>query len=439
MHTAPPLRALLAPGIAQALIALDYSIMYVALPALSAQLHIGFASAQWIISLYGLTFSGLLLIGGWLCDRLGARRAFSHGLVLFLLMSVLGGIAQGETLLLLARGGQGVAAALMQPAILALIGQRFQGAAHRRALSIWSATGALGLVAGVVLGGVLVGFGWRWVFFINIPPGLLALALVLRHFAQQKILTSARAFSFGALLGSAAAASLVWALTRLAETGQADFLANRLSATLILLFVLHECVASRPLLSKALRALTTLRTGWLASACYMASVGSQFYVMTLLWQQHFQLDVLTTGLLFIPLAAMIVVGNAVFSRAAARYATQTLLTLGFTLSIIGLLALAYSVATPLSLPFILGIVLSGLGHGVIYPAMFSLGLQDVSTEQQGRASAVLVTSQYASGAIALAILTLLLGPAASLENWSHAFALLGGAAGLGLVVAINAR
>lgn len=164
---------LLVPGIAQALIALDYAIVYVALPTLAQDLALTAGEMQWVVSLYGLIFAGLLLLGGSLCDRLGARRIFTIGMGLFLFASVIGGLAQSAALLLIARAGQGVAAALLQPAVLALMAQRFQGEAHRRALAIWSAIGALGLVAGVMLGGLLAELNWRAIFFINLPPGLL--------------------------------------------------------------------------------------------------------------------------------------------------------------------------------------------------------------------------------------------------------------------------
>ncbi len=117
--------ALLAPCIAQALIALDYAIVYVALPTLAHQLTLSVSEMQWVVSLYGLSFAALLLMGGSLCDRLGARRVFSLGMMGFLLASILGGLASDGSLLLVARGGQGLAAAMLQPTVMALLAQRF--------------------------------------------------------------------------------------------------------------------------------------------------------------------------------------------------------------------------------------------------------------------------------------------------------------------------
>lgn len=430
---------LLVPGIAQALIALDYAIVYVALPTLAQDLALSPGEMQWVVSLYGLIFAGLLLLGGSLCDRLGARRIFILGMGLFLFSSVIGGLAHSAVLLLIARGGQGSAAALMQPAILALMAQHFQGEAHRRALAIWSATGALGLVAGVMLGGLLAELSWRAIFFINLPPGLLALWWVSRDFPLLRTEREKPRAGLGALAGCATAGAIVWALMRYAETGQPDFLANRLALGMLVLFIAHERFAARPLLSEQLRTLPGLQSGWISSACYMASVGSQFYAMTLLWQQTFGLGAVVTGLLFTPLALLIVAGNGLYTRLSARFSSAGVLTVGFGAAALGLWLLSTTLNLPFSIAFMLGIALSGLGHGLIYPAMFAIGLTATPVMLQGRASALMVTSQYAAGAMMLAIITVLLGAHPSLEAWRNVFQWLTGAALVGMCVAFCAR
>jgi MFS family permease len=430
---------LLSPGIAQALIALDYAIVYVALPTLACHLQLSLSEMQWVVSLYGLTFASLLLLGGGLCDRVGARRIFSMGMMLFLLSSVLGGLAQNGSLLLIARCGQGIAAALLQPAVLALMAQRFRGEAHRRALAIWSAIGALGLVAGAMLGGVLTALSWRTIFFINLPPGLLALWLVRRDFPLLRPRGKMPRIGVGAPTGCAATGALVWAMMRYAENGQPDFFANRLAAAMLLLFILHERYAPQPLLSHSLRMLPGLQPGWLCSACYMASVGSQFYAMTLLWQQTLQQSALTTGLLFTPLALLIVAGNTLYTRLTAHYASSRVLTAGFASAALGLWLLSMVPTAQLSPLFLLGIMLSGLGHGLIYPAMFAVGLTDVPPQQQGRASALMITSQYTAGAMTLAAISVLLSVRPSMADWSAVFHLMCGAALLGMLVALCSR
>lgn len=406
MPTAGHYRALSAPGIAQALIALDYAIVYVALPTLAQSLNLSLSEMQWVVSLYGLTFAALLLAGGSLCDRLGARRMFSLGMALFLLSSVAGGLAQ-----------------------------RFHGEAHRQALAIWSAIGALGLVAGVMLGGILAALDWRTIFFINIPPGLLALWLVRRDYLPLSPQGEKQRTGIGSLVGCFAAGALVWALMRYGETGQPDYVANRFAVAMGILFILHERYATQPLLARSLRALPGLQTGWLSSACYMASVGSQFYAMTLFWQQTLQQDAVTTGLMFTPLALLIVAGNTLFTRLTTRYASATVLAVGFACSALGLWLLSIGLASPLSAVFISGIALSGIGHGLIFPAMFAVGLSSTPLDQQGRASALMATSQYMAGAMMLAVLSVVIGQAPDITQWATAFRLLGAAALAGMLIA----
>lgn len=440
LTSAPSVRylALLAPCIAQALIALDYAIVYVALPTLAHQLSLSASEMQWVVSLYGLSFAALLLMGGSLCDKLGARRVFSLGMLGFLLASALGGLASEGSLLLVARGGQGLAAAMLQPAVMALLAQRFHGESHNRALAIWSAIGTLGLISGVMLGGVLTAISWRTIFFINIPPGLIALWFVHKHYQQQRSQQVSQPVGIAALVGCATAGALVWAMMRYAEIGSMDYLANQIAAVMLILFILHERFSAQPLISQGLREIPGLRIGWLSSAFYMASVGSQFYAMTLLWQQTLQLDAVTTGLLFTPLALLIVVGNVIYSRFSHCFAHGHLLMIGFAGAGLGLKLLSAAPDTPVSMSFISGIVLSGIGHGIIFPAMFAVGLKKVPLQQQGRASALIITSQYIAGAMALAIISLFLGVQPSMADWSDVFDLLSTMAFVGMLVALCA-
>lgn len=426
------------PGMAQAIIALDYAVMFVALPVITAQLHLSTAEAGGIMAVYGLCFAAFLLAGGAICDRMGARLTFSMAMGLFMLASVPGALAHQPEWLLAARALQGVAAAFMQPSILALMAGRFQGTAYRQALTIWSATGAAGLVAGVILGGILAQLYWPLIFLLNIPAGMLILWLVWRHFPAQPRSETRGLFTPGALVGSAAAGCTVLALLRLSSEGAPDYLLNRLAVVLAGLFLLHEKWSSRPLIGPELRQRVSFQASWLASACYMASAGSQFYLLTLLWQQYYDFSALQTGLLFVPLAVLIMGGNRVYRRLAGRYSMQQLLCLGFLLCAAGFYLQGSQALTQQSLWFVSGVILSGIGHGIVYPAIFSLGLSGVATDLQGRASAVIVTSQYLSGAITLAVLGLLLGKGHSASEWEQAFQWLTWAAVAGMVVAINA-
>jgi len=327
---------------------------------------------------------------------------------------------------------------MLQPAVMTLLAQRFHGESHHRALAIWSAIGTLGLISGVMLGGVLTAISWRIIFFINIPLGLLALWLVQKHYQQLRPEVASQPPGIAALVGCATAGTLVWAMMRYAEIGAMDYLANQIAAAMLLLFILHERFAPQPLLSRALRNIPGLQTGWLSSACYMASVGSQFYAMTLLWQQTLQLGAVTTSLLFTPLALLIVVGNAIYSKLSVRFSGGQLLMAGFACAGLGLKSLSFEPANLLTLSCIGGIVLSGIGHGIIFPAMFAVGLMKVPLQQQGRASALIVTSQYIAGAMTLAIISLLLGIKPDMTDWACVFDLLSALAFTGMLIALCA-
>lgn len=161
-------------SLAQFLIALDYSIIYVALPSIAADLHLAASLTQWVVSAYAVFFAGFLVVGGRVSDRAGAERVFILAVAGFGVASAIGGAAGDGPVLLAARGVQGLAAALLQPAVLGLIGTTFPaGPARGRALAVWGSVGAAGLVTGVILGGLLTSASWRLTFIINVPLTLL--------------------------------------------------------------------------------------------------------------------------------------------------------------------------------------------------------------------------------------------------------------------------
>ena len=162
-------------SVAQFLIALDYSIIYIALPSIGADLHVDAAVAQWVVSAYAVLFAGFLVVGGRLADLVGHRRLFVVAIVTFGIASAIGSVAIDATMLLIARGAQGIGAALLQPAVLGLIGTTFPaGPARSKALAVWGSVGASGLAVGAILGGVLTTASWRLTFVINVPLTLRA-------------------------------------------------------------------------------------------------------------------------------------------------------------------------------------------------------------------------------------------------------------------------
>src|ERR671915_1611898 len=171
--------ALAVVSVAQFMLILDLTVVNVALPDLGADLDLSRTAFTWTVSAYGLVFGGLLLLGGRLADIFGTRPIILTGLVIFTLASLVTGLAQSQTVLLGGRVGQGAGAALLSPAALAAITSSFHGEERNKALSVCASLGGLGFTAGVLIGGILTaGPGWRWVFFINVPVGVVLLAAI---------------------------------------------------------------------------------------------------------------------------------------------------------------------------------------------------------------------------------------------------------------------
>lgn len=436
-------------SVAQFLIALDYSIIYVALPSIAADLRIEPSVAQWVISAYAVLFAGFLVVGGRLSDRLGAKRLFVIAIVLFGVSSAVGGAAADGAVLLAARAAQGLGAALLQPAVLGLIGATFPaGPARGRALAVWGSVGASGLAAGAILGGVLTTASWRLTFEVNVPLTLLcalgAAVTIARDRAPADGHRSGRVPVLAAALGTGTVLTLVLGLT-LGSTDGWDSPATLgcLGAALVafLAFVRNENASPDALVEPVLRRTRSLRAGAVATALYMASVGSEFYLLTLVLQNLKGYPPLRAGLAFLPLALAITAGNVFAGRAVRRLTPSGVLALGFLVATAGLVWLSLSLGgASYAADLLPGLLLSGLGHGAIYTSMFIIGTHDVPPAHQATAGALLTTSQYLSGALTIALLTLVLGASPGDAAFRTAFLLTAAAAAAGgLLTAARGR
>lgn len=431
--------------LAQFVVALDYSIIYVALPSIGDNLNLGPSLLQWVVSAYAVLFAGLLLVGGRVADRFGAKPVFIAAIAIFGLASALGGVAGDGIALLAARGLQGLAAAFLQPAILALLSATFEnGAIRARALSIWGAVGATGLAVGVVLGGVLTDFSWRWTFLINVPvAAAVVVGAVIWIGATPKNTLSSPIPLRAALLGTGALLGTVVTLTLLTDNPPSWAVFAVILGVAILLiagFLWSERSSMNVLIERPLRQLPTLRLGIAATFLYMASVGSEFYLVTLLLQELESFTPLEAGLGFLPLTILVTFGNIVAGKLVPRWGAAVTLVIGFGISAVGLGFfvgfLGYGTYATNLLP---GLLLSGFGHGIIYTSMFVIGTRDVPTDLQGSAGALLTTSQYLSAAVTVAVLTIVLGTDPDATQFRYAFIVAATAAILGLLVGLRAR
>ncbi len=440
-----PAATLAVLSVAQFLVALDYSIIYIALPSIAGDLRLEPALVQWVVSAYAVLFAGFLVVGGRLSDRVGASRLFVVAIVIFGLASAAGGAAGDGTVLLAARGAQGLGAALLQPAILGLIGTTFPaGPSRNRALAVWGSVGASGLAAGAILGGLLTSASWRLTFVINVPLTLLcALGAVAWVGSPPDRTAAGRIPVLASVLGTGTVLTLVLGLTVGSDLGwssTATLGCLGLALVLFLAFARNENTGRNVLIEPVLRRTPSLRIGAAATALYMASVGSEFYLLTLLLQSMKGYPPLRAGLAFLPLALMVTAGSTTAGRAVRRLGPGTVLLGGFAAATSGLLWLSLALhGDSYAVDLLPGLVLSGFGHGVIYTSMFIIGTRDVPPAHQGTAGALLTTSQYLSGALTVAVLTLVLGPVPDHAAFRTAFLLTTAAAAAGLVLAAVQR
>ena len=434
-------------SVAQFLIALDYSIIYIALPSIGADLHVDAAVAQWVVSAYAVLFAGFLVVGGRLADLVGHRGLFVVAIVTFGMASAIGSVAIDATMLLIARGAQGIGAALLQPAVLGLIGTTFPaGPARGKALAVWGSVGASGLAAGAILGGVLTTASWRLTFLINVPLTLLCAAGALAWVAADRVPAGTprgRAPVLASVLGTGTVLTLVLGLTLSSARGWTSALTVGCLAAAVVLFlafIRNEKASANVLIEPILRRTRTLRVGAMATALYMASVGSEFYLLTLLLQAMKHYTPLHAGLAFLPLAVMVTAGSTTAGRAVRKLDPGTVLVGGFALAAVGLAWLSLALnGNSYAADLLPGLILSGFGHGVIYTSMFIIGTHDVPAAHQGTAGALLTTSQYLSGALTIAVLTLVIGPSPDSTSFRNAFLITTFAAASGLALAAARR
>jgi EmrB/QacA subfamily drug resistance transporter len=398
---------------AQFVVALDYNIVYVALPDIGRELGFTAQSLQWVVSAYAVGFGGFLLFGGRVVDRFGARRTFVLGLALFGLACLAGGFAGSPEVLVAARGVQGLGAALLTPATLTLINTSFaEGAARNRALSVWGAAGSGGLAAGALLGGVVTNaWGWQWVLFLLVPLALAAAAAARPVLAADPDHATARGgFDVvGAILATAGSSLLVLGLVSGPEVGWASVRgAGALIAGLVLLavFVVVEKRTGDPLVPLRLFGNRGLVTAIGVILVFQSALGGAYYLFTTYLQDVLGYNALQAGLAFVPLTLVSMAASLRLTGVLlSRWGTRTTLFTGMVVNGIGMIMLAVGMAT--DAPFwtvLAGLLVWGVGGGLTFPAMFVAAASGVAPDEQGVASALATTSQQIGGAIGLAVL-----------------------------------
>ena len=405
--------ALATIGLAQFAVAMDFSIVYVAMPTIGTNLNMAPATLQWVITAYSLPFAGFLLFGGKVVDRIGALRIFVTGIVVFGAASLLAGVATEDWLIIAARALQGLSGAFLSPAILALLSVNFPtGPVRARAYSIWGAVGASGLAAGVVFGGLFTEVSWRLIFLVNIPIVLIC-AWGARKITDTSQVSASRSRVpvISTTLGTIAILLAVLTLTLLSEAS-VDRTGITISASVGLIalvtFLVSERRSATPLIERPLRRIKNLRRGALAAALYMSSVGTEFFIVTLFLQDQRGYTPLAAGIAFLPLAALVTIGNIWAGHLLKKWQAAHVLLLGFGIAASGLLMLTTMLThESFWIGLLPGFLVSGLGHGMVFTSMFVLGNTGVPGALSGAAGAAITSAQYLSNGIGIAILTIL--------------------------------
>jgi EmrB/QacA subfamily drug resistance transporter len=398
-------------ALTQFVIVLDASIVNVALPSIGRALDFSQNNLSWVVNAYTLTFGGFLLLGGRLADLVGRRRVFIGGLVLFSLASLGGGLAQSDVWLIVARGVQGLGAAIISPAALSLVTTMFaEGAERNRALGVWGAVAGSGGAAGVLLGGVLTQYaGWEWVLFVNVPIGFLAAALAPRLLPESRDSGRARVFDLaGATTVTAGLALLVFALVDANNAGWGSTQTIGLGAIAVVLlaaFVAIESRTSHPLMPFSIFRLRTLRGADIVGLLIGMALFAMFFFLSLYMQQVLGYDALKTGFAYLPLALNIIVSAGVASQLVTRVGFKPTLIAGLGLVAIGLVWFAQVSPTGGYLSDVLfPSLVTAWGLGLAFVPVTIAALTGTRPDEAGLASGLINTAQQVGGALGLAIL-----------------------------------
>jgi len=402
---------------------LDVTIVNIALPRLSSALHAGVARLQWIVDAYTLAFAVLMLSGGVLGDRYGARRLYAAGLVVFALASLACGLAASPGALIAARAVQGAGAAAMLPNSLALLNRAcgHDRALRARAVGLWTAAGAISIAAGPVAGGLLIAaFGWRSIFLVNLPLAAAGLAATLAWVPAARGETgeaggagTARNLDLrGQLLAIVALTAFTGAVIEARPLGFLHVVVVgglALACVATWAFVALEARVADPMLPLALLRNRTFSAAVRFGICVNLTYYGTVFVLALYLQHARGETPLQAGLAFLPLTGGFLLSNVVSGWAVARYGNRAPMIVGALVAALGYaLLMPVDAHTPLAailLPFLL--IPSGMGLAV--PAMTTAVLASVEPERAGTASAALNTARQAGGAVGVAAFGALAG------------------------------
>jgi len=406
------------------LVLIDVSILMAALPSIRADLGFTDTSLSWAQNAYTLTFGGLLLLGARAGDLLGRRRAFVLGIGLFTAASLAVGLAQSPAWMIAARAMQGIGAATLAPATLALLSTSFpEGRQRTRAMAAYGALAGIGTAAGLIIGGALTEtLSWRFGFLLNVPIGLAAIAAAPRYL-DETVRHSGRLDAPGALTSTLGAAALVFGIVHSASVGWAATttrLSLALGVALIVVFVQRQRRSTQPLLPLRLFADRGRAGAYTARFLFNGVLVSFYFFMTQYLQGVRDYTPLQAGLAFLPVTAAAFAAATVTSRLSRRLGNETLAVAGVAAMLIGT---AWTSRVGTDTAYLAGIAVPmlvfGIGQGLGLSALTTGGMAGVTADDAGVAGGLVNVAHHLGGALVLGILVTVFDAAGATGDGPH--------------------
>ncbi len=383
---------LIAVSVAIFMLLLDITVVNVALPDIQRSLHSSFSDLQWVVNAYALTLAAFLLTSGSVADLIGRRRVFVIGLYVFTASSAVCGLSSTPLMLNLARAVQGTGGAMMFATSLALIAQAFQGKERGTAFGVFGAVTGAAIAVGPVLGGIITsGIGWEWIFFVNVPIGVIAVLITLTQVTDSRDPDATGVDWAGLVTFSGALFMLVYALVQGNEKGwgSTEIVSLLLAAAVLLAaFVLVERLQRRPMLDLALFRCPSFAGASIVAFTLSSSFFAMFLYLTLYIQDVLGYSALQAGLRFLPSTLMSLIVAPVAGKLSVRVPVRLLLGSGLTLIGIGLLTMTAVNASSSWTVLVPGFLLAGTGVGLVNPPLASTAIGVVRRERSGMASGI---------------------------------------------------
>jgi EmrB/QacA subfamily drug resistance transporter len=398
-------------SVVQFMLVLDIAIVNVALPSIQTDLNFSQENLQWVISAYALVFGGFLLLGGRAADLVGRRRLFVGGLAVFTLASLVAALAWNEPSLIGARALQGLGAAVIAPAALSILMTTFsEGRERNIALGVWGAVGGFGAAAGVLMGGIFTDLlSWEWIFFLNLPVGIAAMALAPVLLAESRDARAASFDALGAVLVTAGLTTAVFGITQANDYGWASGKTIGIFAAALALlvgFVVRETRAKDPLMSFSIFRIRTVAGANIAGFILGTALFSMFLMLTLYMQQVLGYSPIKTGVAYLAVAGTAIFWSIVAQTIVTRIGVKPVLVAGMAFLTAGLVYFTQVSVDGSYLGDLLpGFLLVSVGLSFAFVSISIAALAGIEAKDAGLASGLLNTSQQIGGALGIAILS----------------------------------